>query len=260
MLPRTTVICAVWHGDQKRRALLEGHAKTLHDQSRAVERLYVFDNGDAPPDNLDGRSIIAPEPLTIYQAWNVALAAVRTPYVMNLNLDDRLAPDAVAVLEAALDDGADLAGGDWRVCYTQEDTDFVEGSFEAEDWPFEPGWPPVPQTVTRLGSGTGQRGTLGPAVMWRVELHRAIGKYPDHFGDGSPIRVIGDAAWWRVLLQNKKRLVRVPLIIGNYHSHPSDQAEFRARPGHEEETIARVGVRLEPWMNDAAMTRPRAAQ
>ena len=100
-LPRTCVICAVWHGDPERQALLRGHVENLARQTVPVEPIYVFDNGDEPPDWLNARAISVKEPLTIYQAWNVALSLVSTPLAMNLNLDDRLAPDAVEMLELA---------------------------------------------------------------------------------------------------------------------------------------------------------------
>src|SRR5262245_37251081 len=81
---QTSVICAVWHGDPGRVELLRGHAANLKRQSVAVSPIYVFDNGDAPPDGLAGRTVTVREKLTIYQAWNVALSLVTTPYVMNL--------------------------------------------------------------------------------------------------------------------------------------------------------------------------------
>jgi hypothetical protein len=96
---QTTVITAVWHQDPLRHSLLQGHQANLDEQTESVERIYVFDNGDAPPTDLKGTSVVTSTKLSIYKAWNLALPLVRTPYVMNLNLDDRLAPDAVAHLQ-----------------------------------------------------------------------------------------------------------------------------------------------------------------
>ena len=95
--------------------LLRGHAANLARQSVAVEPVYVFDGGDPIPSWVRGRAVSLGENLTIYQAWNVALSLVVTPGVMNLNLDDRLAPDAAEVLEREmLAAGAIAAGGDWE--------------------------------------------------------------------------------------------------------------------------------------------------
>ncbi len=236
---RTTVFCAVWHKDPERFERLKGHQACLDAQLIPVERVYVFDGGDSPPTWLKGRVVTVPEPLSIYEAWAQGLAVVATPYVLNLNLDDRLNPDAVAVFEKVLDGGADLVGGDWRICFSQAETDAVGRSEPAVEIPFAPAWPPLPGRTVRLGSGTGERGTLGPACAWRMSLHAEIGPYPSRFGDGSPIRVIGDSLWWRRLLEGGREVRRVPVVLGRYHSHPSDQAEFR-NPAEAEEARLRV--------------------
>lgn len=248
-LPRvakTTVICAAWHGDERRAELLRGHAASLDRQSRPVERVYVFDAGDAPPEGLAGKVLTSREPLSIYEAWNLALSVVRTPYVMNLNLDDRLAGDAVEKLESTLErENATLVGGDWRICYDQASTDATEPCAEASSLPFVPDWPPRAGTVTRLGSGTGERNTLGPATLWRADAHRLFPRYPHRFGDGAPIRTIGDAVWWLLLTEvGKKRITRLAAVIGNYHSHPAEQAEFRGSIADEEKHLTRVGVAM----------------
>jgi FkbM family methyltransferase len=244
-LPRTTVICAVWHADPHRHRMLQQHARNLRGQTRPVERIYVFDNGDSPPADLDGTALIARDKLTIYQAWNLALAAVTTPYVMNLNLDDRLAPDAVAEMERALDDGADLVGGDWKICFSEEETNTPAPSHPADLLPFLPDWPPRAGTLTRLGSGTGERGTLGPACLWRTSLHGELGRYPWRFGDDTLVRTISDTIWWRMLNMAEKKIARLPRVIGNYYSHPHEQCEFRYPTAPEVKRLMQVGVNNE---------------
>jgi FkbM family methyltransferase len=229
-LARTSILCSVWHGDPQRADLLQGHSASLARQTVPVEPIYVFDNGDRPPEWLRDRTVSVREPLTIYQTWNVALSLVGTPFVMNLNLDDRLHRNAVELLEnALLREEATVVGGDWKICYSQAETDNADQEcYPANKLPFVPEWPPTPGTVTRLGSGTGQCGTFGPATMWRTEAHLAIPRYPWRFADGTLIKSIGDSIWWGILENYaKKKLLRLPMVIGNYHSHPATQAEFR---------------------------------
>lgn len=242
-LARTSVICAVWHGDRQRAELLAGHAANLAAQSVAVEPVYVFDGADAPPEGISGRRVVVHEPLSIYQAWNVALSLVTTPFVMNLNLDDRLAPDAVERLELALlREDAALAAGDWRICYSQQETDAVQPCYPAEQLPYVREWPPASGSVTRLG--TELRGTLGPATLWRMDAHIGAPRYPWRLSDGSTLRVAGDIAWWQLLTQHlQKKVVRLPQIIGNYHSHPAGQAEFRG-DRRELELMGTLGINL----------------
>ncbi len=116
----------MWHRDPNRAELLRGHAANLARQTAPVDPIYIFDGGDEPPSWLEGRTVSVREPLSIYQAWNVALSLVATPLAMNLNLDDRLAPDAVEFLELQmLRTGAMVIGGEWKVCHSQQQTDDV---------------------------------------------------------------------------------------------------------------------------------------
>ena len=225
----TTVFCAVWSGDPNRHALVQGHLENLRAQTRPVEIIYVFDNGDPTPPGLSAQTVVVNAPIGIYEAWNVALSLCRTEFVMNLNLDDRLAPDAVEVLEREMSaSGANLIGGDWQICFTQSDTDAVAPVCPASTTSFRPDWPPVPNLPTRLGSGTGERGTFGPATIWRLDCHTVLPRYPYRTSDNTPIKSVSDTIWWNMLLRlDPQKIRRLPFIIGNYHSHPADQAEFR---------------------------------
>jgi hypothetical protein len=225
-----TVICAVWSRQQDKEALLRGHMANLDRQSLPHQRVYVFDEGDPPPDWLTGAAVCVRDPLTIYQAWNVALSLVRTPFVMNLNLDDRLMTDGMAVLLDAIvsDPAIHLVGGDWKITPTAEATDATDRSYPLDALAPTAGWPPDPNVVARLGSGDGLVRTFGPATLWRMMAHRNLPRYPYRFQDGLLVKVIGDAVWWSVLAQDpQKKLVRVPAVIGHYRTWPSHQAEFR---------------------------------
>lgn len=241
---RSSVFCAVWSKDPNRHELLRTHLESLDRQTASVVPIYVFDDGDEPPSWVRGTVAVSPQPLTIYQAWNVGVHLADTEYVMNLNLDDRIAPDAVSLLEDSMQaNTAGLAAGDWKVCYTQVETDEVADSFRAGALPFDPSWPPPPGTPTRLGSGTGNRGTFGPATMWRRDLHQQV-PYPWQFASGDPIKIVGDLAWWTIAGKHlQASAVRLPLVIGNYHSHPADQAEFRSADEHEK--LSSEGIRSE---------------
>ena len=58
------------------------------------------------------------------------------------------------------------------------------------------------------------------------------------------MKVIGDMCWWRLVTQHlQKKAVRIADIIGNYHSHPGSQAEFRG-PANETALMQALGVSL----------------
>ena len=109
--------------------------ENLRRQSAPYRAIYVFDAKDTPPSWLEGTTISVSDPLTLYQAWNIALANVTTPLVMNLNVDDRLAPDAIRIMAEAFDGDPDifLVGGDWKVCFDEAETDDVSTSYPLRD-------------------------------------------------------------------------------------------------------------------------------
>lgn len=246
-LAQTSVICAVWSGDPKRFDLLRGHIANLARQTVQVEPIYAFDGNDKIPPWVKGRAVASRERIGLYQAWNLALSLVDTPFVMNLNLDDRLAVDAVEVLERALG-GSDaaLVGGDWNITYSQKETDTIERCYPAELLPSVADWEQRgPGVRTRLGSGTGEQGTYGPATMWRLDAHIGAPRYPWRFPEGTVLRSAADAAWWLILADHLKRqLLRLPVVIGNYHYHPKEQAQYRALPHDEVALIGQLGVSL----------------
>lgn len=230
----TTVICAVYKKDPNRYDLLKGHMENLDLQTTSVNRVYVFEDSDQPPEWLTGECIVLSRPCTIYEAWNLALSVVRTPYVMNLNLDDRLNTDAVERMQEALAAEADkkIVCGDWLVSFTQESTDQVSRCADSAPIPSIPTWPPEKSgLVNKLPAASRAGGTLGPATMWRSELIIDFPRYPYRTTTGTMLPVEGDRAFWTAVTlgYGKDSVLRLPIVIGNYHSHPNEQAEFRGK-------------------------------
>ncbi len=237
--PIVTVFCAVWHQQKNKLDLLRAHWENLKSQTLTVRPCYIFDNGDTAPGWLDAPWHSFDEPLSIYEAWSAGVALSTTPYVMNLNMDDRLARDAVGLLAGtALETGSALVCGEWEICFDEADMadpfDLADPSFTH----FKPAWPPVRDTQLRLGSGTGERGTFGPSTLWSAH---AIGKwYPSYFNNGDLIRSMGDAFFWSILKNSGLQTTRVPTVIGKYLSDPDSQGEFR--PHQDAELLKAFGI------------------
>ncbi|NVK14364.1 MAG: glycosyltransferase family 2 protein [Rhodobacteraceae bacterium] len=230
--PLVTVFCAVWHKQEDKLELLRSHWENLKAQSIPVEPCYIFDNGDQAPDWLKAPWHSFSEPLTIYEAWAAGAALARTRYVMNLNMDDRLATGAAQELaETAMVTKSALIGGDWLISFDRGHLarDFPVTGYT--DTQFAADWPPRPCEGLRLGSGSGERGTYGAGTMWDLEM---VGKwYPTYFSNGEPVLSIGDAIFWKVLKDKQLKLTRLPRIIGRYYSDPNAQAEFRPHKDNE---------------------------
>ena len=161
----------------------------------------------------------------MWEALSDGIANAQTDFVMNLNMDDRLAVDGLEALEEAMLSGADMAGGDWDIEYTQEAVD-LPCVVHPPHRPATSAWPPLYGEVCRLGTNDEGK-TLGPATIWRRYLHTMLGSYPTEFGDGARIRLLGDVAWWDLVQRSGFSVHRIPNIIGNYRSSPSTQLEFR---------------------------------
>jgi hypothetical protein len=229
--PLVSVFCAVWHKQPDKLKLLRSHHDNLRRQTLPVEPCYIFDNGDTAPAWLDAPWHSFDKPLTVYEAWAAGAALSQTRYVMNLNMDDRLADDAVrALLGLARATGAALVGGEWSILFDEAHLDRPFAMADLYDSQFAPTWPPRPLDGLRLGSGTGERGTFGPATLW--DLSQTGRPYPTHFGNGEPILSIGDAIFWQLIQAKGLRMARLPMIVGRYLSDPSAQAEFRPNADH----------------------------
>lgn len=230
--PVITVFCAVWHKQPNKLELLRSHWENLKQQSIPIEPCYIFDNDDTAPDWLDCPWHTFSGPLTIYEAWAAAVALARTRYVMNLNMDDRLATDAAELLLNAIQSqGAALVGGEWSVRFDHHFHTEQFSSYDARATNFRPDWPPVQTENLRLGSGTGERGTFGPATLWDLEKTKPW--YPTYFGNREPILSIGDSIFWQYLKQMGHKLGRIETVIGRYYSSPNAQAEFRPHNDNE---------------------------
>jgi hypothetical protein len=77
-----------------------------------------------------------------------------------------------------------------------------------------------------------------------MEAHIGLPRYPWRLSEGTLMRTFGDSAWWQMLKNRDKKIVRLPTVIGNYYNHPSDQAYFRQLPHDESDLMSEVGVSL----------------
>jgi len=222
-LPRISVICAVPHGLGDRDELLRGHADNLARQSIPVEPIYVFEAGEDIPGWLAGRAIGYGASLTRYQAWNIALSMVATPLVMNLNLADRLAPDAAEALEREREkENAIAVYGDWKACLSQAETDMVEPCLASALLP----------DAARASAGAGPFGWLGPSVLWRMDAHMRVPRYPWRLRDGTLLHETAEDVWRSILAGlSHEKIAHAPFLVGhcrNDRSH-QDQASYDER-------------------------------
>jgi hypothetical protein len=241
--PEVTVFCAVWHKQHNKENLLRSHYNTLLQQDIPLDIIYVFDNGDAPPEWLKATTVSFDDPLTVYEAWSAAIKNCQTDYIINLNMDDRLAFDAIGLMLKLLKlSNSALIGGEWAICFDEDHLEEIFKVGPVAETHFVADWPPQKTNKLRLGSGTGERGTFGPSTLW--DLSKTGRFYPTHFDDGEQIKSIGDALFWHILKKMGLKSERIPLVIGKYFSDVEHQAEFRVTNEWEKLRTAQFSVPL----------------
>lgn len=226
--PDVTVFCAVWNKQKNKDELLSSHYQNLMKQNLNLEILYIFDENDNVPEWLDASVYCFEDSLTIYEAWAAAVTLCKTKYILNLNLDDRLATNAIEYLLRFIKlTNSALIGGEWEICFTDSHLNQSFKVSQINETKFYKEWPPKNNLKIRqrLGSGTNERGTFGPSTLWDLEK---IGKwYPTNFNNGEKITSIGDSIFWSLLGMLKLKRHRIEMLIGKYLSDPNNQAEFR---------------------------------
>ena len=195
-------------------AYLEEALDSLEAQADGPPRVIVVDDGSTDPatidvlGRLDGRAVVVrQENQGAAVARNNGLAAVETPFTLVLDADDRLAPDAIASLKAALEQTPEAGYAYGHIEFFGDQ----EGIMRMP--PFDP-W--------RLLF----RHVIGPTALMRRRMVKAIGGYdPDyaHYED-----------WeiWLHALAEGWHGVQVPQSILLYRKHgsskyDSDRATYR---------------------------------
>lgn len=141
---------------------------------------------------------------TLYAAWNRALAMAGGRYFVNVNTDDALHPQALAVLAGALDhdDAAALAYGDWMWAIVPNAT-----------YPWDPGFrrcvhseyhPTMPLFYAYTGC----------LQFWRTDKLRELG------GFNAGYRAAGDYDVLCRMALRRWHAVYVPMAVSAFYQNP----------------------------------------
>jgi len=178
--------------------------------STAEERAHIDQTAREHPAL---KVIHAPYRLGLYQAWNVGIHFAAGDYIVNSNVDDITVPEAYEVLASALNNGADVAYGNWWASITVA--------------PMLDHWQPWLGQPDAYPAGTSPYGNfpVSPArlaeychwscgVMWRKALHERVGYFDPSFG------ICGDYDMWCRMVLGGAVVEAVPYYLGWFHFSP----------------------------------------
>lgn len=143
----------------------------------------------------------------IYRAWNRGILIAKGQYITNANADDRLRPDALEVMAAALDANPDVG-----LVYSDAIvTDTVNGTWEQHHVSVKPpyhgklAWPEYdPKLLAQLCY-------MGPFPLWKRSLHAEIGLFDDSFW------LAGDYEMWLRMAASGVRMLHIPQQLGLFY-------------------------------------------
>jgi GT2 family glycosyltransferase/Flp pilus assembly protein TadD/glycosyltransferase involved in cell wall biosynthesis len=140
---------------------------------------------------------------SLYQAWNRGVRMASGKYITNSNADDRLRPDALALMAAELDRHPEVAlvYGDFFITTLENMTvhDHVRCGYSIK--------PDYSADMMLAGCH------IGPQPMWRKSVHEEIG-----FFDGRFV-VAGDYEFW-CRIATKYPMKHIPEFLGLYYHNP----------------------------------------
>lgn len=201
---------------------LTGRIDNLLSQSLKPEVIVVCQDGSKEAEIADGydvKVIKTPDIPTVYEAWNIGIKEASGEYITNSNSDDRLYPDGLIKLAAALDEHKEYA-----IAYGNQDiVEDLDG--EAKNR-FEWAEGGIDELI-KTGC------FLGPMPMWRKSLHDKYGYFleSDTLRNGEIYKycIAGDYEFWMRLAAGGEKFFHVRgKSIGRYYKH-NDNREHREK-------------------------------
>lgn len=244
--PTTTAILDVRPGLADRDEKVRAWHLALDRQTRQgdFERITVFSAGEKPTDGIPGSVITSDKPINTGQAYNLALAAMNTPYVLILPINDRLFDGALAQMQENLDQGAPWIGGDWIVATTPEAQNRIERTMSNTAFDAVRSWPPAEGVRARLGNTTEHTNWVGPAFLYQNYLHGRFGRFPWRFGDMTLLPGYEAEVWCKTIAANNIDLTVLPKVLGNVWIDVNEPRQRVDLPSEFWERIQKVGLAL----------------
>jgi GT2 family glycosyltransferase len=194
---------------------IEGRLRDLLEQTIGDRlEIVVIDSGSPENERAVVESYAARHPNivyvrtdqreTVYQAWNRGIRMARGRYITNANTDDRLRPEAIAILAGILEADREcaVAYGDFYITGYENQT---FGRHIRTGYSTKPDFDP-----SLMLSGC----HMGPQPMWRRSLHDEFGYFDER------LNAAGDYEFW-CRVATRYDMLHIPEFLGLYLHNPA---------------------------------------
>lgn len=193
----------------------------INSGSRQNEEAIIFNFWRSLPSALQERVTYiktAREPL--YSAWNRGIRLARGMYLTNANADDRLRPDAIEQLAAALDNAPPDVAGVYGDCYvTRTPNARWDGAYELDYPSYYPcGFTDWEQATPEVMV---ERCVVGNCPLWRRAMHDLCGLFDQSY------LLAGDYEMWLRAMAHGLRFVKIEgEPLGLFYHAPEQQSQI----------------------------------
>lgn len=141
----------------------------------------------------------------LYEIWNRAIRQARGKYIINANVDDRLAPDAIEILSQALDanPNIDLV---YSACYISRSENETFEMLDQRPLKIILDWPNFSRSMMRIC-------LPGNHPMWRKSMHEKCGYFDPEY------KAAGDWEFFLRAVECGCVFMKVPFVLGTFYEN-----------------------------------------
>lgn len=223
--PSITVICSTYNSAR----WIDGYLQSMNQQLlKYFDIIFVDANSDDGSldiiknfefrEGIETEIVEYAEKIPIYEAWNIAISRAKTPYVINVNTDDRLFPAGlISYLNYALAaPSGDIFYSSYVQCGDPEHKQ-VTGFFYTPEHAHD--------LLLQFCYG-------GPFPMLKRQTIIEEGMFDPNYD------ISGDYEMWLRLSKNGKNFVRIPECLGTYYMNPEGvSTDIGTRMKHVQQDI-----------------------
>lgn len=228
--PSITILCSTYNSAK----WIDGYLDSINNQILAVfDIIFVDANSDDGSletiknfefrEGIDAKIIECSEKIPIYEAWNLAIKNSITPYVININTDDRLYPAGLITYlnYAQAHPYGDVFYSSYIICNNKEHTQ-IKGGYLAPN---------------HTHKDLLKHCYIGPFPMLNKNTIVEDGLFNPEY------TISGDYEMWLRMSKNNRKFVQVKEFLGTYFENPEGMSTNRESEHWQEHVRQDIEIR-----------------